>query len=495
MKSFRFLFPFILLSLPILTAAQVVINEIMFDLQTGSDTGREWVEIYNSGTSPVDISSWKFLESATASNHGLTLSQGTANLSGGGFAVISSDPAKFLIDWPSFSGNLFKASFSSLNNTNGTVILKDGSLSVVDQVQYASSQGANGDGNSLQKTNQSWLAALPTPGLVNATSSISYSNSTTTSETATTTNQTSGSNSDNSSNVLSAHSSPVPLSIIPQVMEFEISAGRDRLTTIGNSVTFRVLPTKLLNMSGQGIVYDWSFGDGTKGQGDIVNHAYRFPGDYAVVVNAAFSDKQAVSRLQVKVIAPNLLLSRVSGGMEISNKSGTEINLEGWSLDGNKKTFVFPKDTLIPSGKKITFADEVTGMNNTGTELVNPMGKSFGAISVETVPIVPIELTQTSTSTPVNLLDIQAKINEVKDKLAKISKNLEVSKQNDNPVLSVSPHTLKEELKSIDTAESSSTALNTAIVFETPKQSGIVSSLFSWPIKGFNFIKHLFVED
>ena len=42
-------------------AGDVVINEIMYDL-SGSDTDREWIEIYNKGTSSIDLAEWRFQE-------------------------------------------------------------------------------------------------------------------------------------------------------------------------------------------------------------------------------------------------------------------------------------------------------------------------------------------------------------------------------------------------------------------------------------------------
>lgn len=40
--------------LPLLLAAQVVINEVCYDPQ-GADLGKEWIELYNAGISPVDL--------------------------------------------------------------------------------------------------------------------------------------------------------------------------------------------------------------------------------------------------------------------------------------------------------------------------------------------------------------------------------------------------------------------------------------------------------
>ena len=57
----------------------VAINEIMYN-PDGSDSGREWIELYNDADYDIDISGWKFYESN--SNHGLTLMQGSKDLAG-----------------------------------------------------------------------------------------------------------------------------------------------------------------------------------------------------------------------------------------------------------------------------------------------------------------------------------------------------------------------------------------------------------------------------
>ena len=43
----------VLVILPVVSHAQVYINEIMYDLP-GTDSGREWIEIYNAGSDAVD---------------------------------------------------------------------------------------------------------------------------------------------------------------------------------------------------------------------------------------------------------------------------------------------------------------------------------------------------------------------------------------------------------------------------------------------------------
>ena len=306
---------------------------------------------------------------------------------------------------------------------------------------------------------------------------------------STTTTTSPGDTSSGSTNTVtvyvnSAHSSPAPLSNTENKMEFEISAGRDRLASVGSPILFKAVPAKLQNVSETGIIYEWSFGDGTRGVGSSPTHSYRFPGEYVVVTNASYSDKQAVSRLTVRVVSPVFSLARVSEGIEISNKSGVEINLEDWNLVSLKKTFTFPKDTLIPAGKKVIFADEITGLNSDSLELVNPMKKSFVTLSPE------ISLDLVSTVSP-NLENIQAKIDEVKTTLAKISPIQKAV----TPIVKITQPSIILTLESPTPQATTSVRENVATVFEATKQTGLVSTLFSWPIKGFNFIRHLFVEE
>jgi hypothetical protein len=283
-----------------------------------------------------------------------------------------------------------------------------------------------------------------------------------------------------SSGISSAHSSPASLSTADAKIDFQISAGRDRLTSVGNNIVFQVEATKLQNVSEQNIYYDWSFGDGATSQGKIVSHQYSFPGEYTVVVNGIASDKQAVSRVVVKVISPEISISKVSGGLSVTNKSKTEFNLEGWRINSNNKDFVFPKDTIILAGKTIIFDDKVTGIYSENVSLQNPLGKILAT-------------TNYVNTTTTNIASIQNQINEVKDKLVKIS-STKVSSSTVKKVVKIAQ---KPEIKKVEAEkniEKTGEVANVVEVFKAPEKRS-VSGVLAWPARGFNFIKHLFVEE
>lgn len=150
----------ILLILPAVSA-QVIINEIMYDFP-GSDDNHEWIEIYNAGSETIDLTNWKFYEAET--NHKINLTAGNWNLSSDGYAVIAEDATAFPADYPDFSGNLFDSSFS-LGNAGETIAIKDANGTIIDEVTYNSSLGANGDGKSLERVNStSWAPSTDLGG-------------------------------------------------------------------------------------------------------------------------------------------------------------------------------------------------------------------------------------------------------------------------------------------------------------------------------------------
>lgn len=152
----------VLLLLPCCASAQVIITEIMYDLAEGGDTGREWVEVQNTGSESVNLTEWKLFENDT--NHGLKAMAGEA-LAPGAYAIIADNPAKFAIDWPSYSGLVFDSAFA-LNNSGETLVLRCCGKEPTDRdsVTYNNTGGGSGDELSLHRSSSSLIAAQPSPG-------------------------------------------------------------------------------------------------------------------------------------------------------------------------------------------------------------------------------------------------------------------------------------------------------------------------------------------
>jgi hypothetical protein len=141
-------------------SAQTIITEVMYDLSEGSDSGREWIEIFNAGSAPIDLTALRLFESGT--NHKIA---GSGTLAPGTYAIVADNAEKFRADWPAFSGSLFDSAFS-LSNSGETIELRDAKGTVLDTATFASGMGGNGTGDSLQRRNTGvpFEAGIPTPG-------------------------------------------------------------------------------------------------------------------------------------------------------------------------------------------------------------------------------------------------------------------------------------------------------------------------------------------
>ncbi len=148
---------------PFVAFAQAAITEIMYD-PSGIDSGHEWIEVYNEGTSSIPLATWKIYEGNA--NHNIIAASGGSLLAPGTYAVIAQSAAKFESDHPDFFGVLFHSAFS-LDNGGATLTLRDKSLKDINTVSYDSTWGGLGDGNSLQRvpgdTGQ-FVPRTPSPG-------------------------------------------------------------------------------------------------------------------------------------------------------------------------------------------------------------------------------------------------------------------------------------------------------------------------------------------
>lgn len=337
------------LVLPMTLQANLLINEIMYDLP-GYDSGREWLELYNSGTDNVKVltgdtnNSWRILDKTQRTLH---LIRGDVTIPPGGYVIVANNTQRFLDDWRAFSGTLFNSNFS-LNNLQSTISIlnsKDGAI--LNEVSYSSKQGAKGDGTSLQlQSDGSWIAAQATPGGPNFSDQIQISS-------------TAGGYSNNLKS--SAHSGAIPLSSMRIPQPINLGAGRDRIIAVGSPAEFRV-GTNIKRDPSR--AFHWNFGDGSEAYGEVVDHVYKYPGEYTVLLSTVFDDGPAITRTSVKVVDPQFVVTLADfKRIEIKNNSQYEINLLGRALIAGDRHFVFPRDTIIGPNQSLSFSSNVTGLS------------------------------------------------------------------------------------------------------------------------------------
>lgn len=254
----------VLATSPIFVSAQVVINEIAYDLP-GSDAGHEWIELYNSGSAEAELTGFKLFESGT--NHPLKLIKGGWQLPAGGFAIIADNAAEFLRDHKDFAGLLLDGSFS-LSNSGETLALKRSDGTVEDSVTYSSALGANGNGDTLNHGSSGFFAALPSPGAKDHTPKIEW-----------------------------------------QIVVDALGSDSDASTTsavgiVGTPAKFEGRSGGVTEVLAPGLDLAWDFGDGATGVGRQSAHAYKLPGEYLVRLKISSGGESVFANLTLKIVAP-----------------------------------------------------------------------------------------------------------------------------------------------------------------------------------------------
>ena len=157
----------------------IVINEINYNSPDNNNAG-DWIELYNAGTSDIDLSAWYFEDE---SNEFFAIPVGTI-LPAGGYLVLVEDSIAFQGVYPTvsnFIGNFGKSISGSfkLHNDSEFVKISNADGSFTDSLTYDDStpwpEAADGTGVSLQliapeldnTLAASWVAVDATPGKQN----------------------------------------------------------------------------------------------------------------------------------------------------------------------------------------------------------------------------------------------------------------------------------------------------------------------------------------
>ena len=310
----------------------------------GSNTGREWIELYNQGGSDVTMvggsaaKTWRVQDGANNNAlHTLTdpsggTGRGTLVVPAGGYLIVASDPTEFISG--EYAGGSYSAvkSALSLSSSGASISLIDqtsGTASTIDSVPYTSAQGGADDGTSLQRQpDGSWLAALPTPGALNAT--VAY-----------TPPAASDSSSSNSSQQTATSSTtqtastvaPVSSYVAPPTPNLFADAGDDRTVIVGADVEFdgHGYDRNQNPLDPSSTRFSWNFGDGGTAEGTSVLHHFDYPGRYAVVLSIASGVYGVSDTIRVNAEAAALSFTVLpDGGVAIQNRAGHDLDLSGW---------------------------------------------------------------------------------------------------------------------------------------------------------------------
>ena len=379
--------------MPLTVRAAVVINEVFYDPDKSSDTGKEYIILYNNGDSPYALN-----------NHCLYAS-GEHYI----FKSFTLEPKRqIIIHWnvegTDTSTDLYtgKTNWSNMGDSSGSVALflnhdPHSSSNILDFIQYIKKE----TWESIAVKAEIWtvdavIAGVPvgraiklkTDGVDNnlpgnwmeATPSITQEESGSSSSSQQS-SQSSGGTSNNQ----------LPIA----------DAGDNTIAFIDEEINFD--GSKSHDPDGFDLAYEWNLGEGGIENDVKITHKYSYPGTYLVSLTV-FDDRYYVTDTIIvniypkKITISEFLPSPIGKDeeeewVEIYNDSDLIADISGWQLDdedGGSEPFVFPKNTLIAPNSYLVFPRQITGiaLNNDKDKvrLLLSNGTIFQEINYEKAP-------------------------------------------------------------------------------------------------------------
>lgn len=332
--------------LPMGAHAQVMFSEIAW-MGSGDDANNEWIELYNHGATDIDVTGW-------------TIDDGNT------FAVTlaGSIPSQTIVllertdDSSVPSVSAFQIYTGALGNDGRTLTLKDVSGSNMDQVvggsNWESIGGNNTNKETPQRTMTGWVTGVATPGAQNVEhdSGNNDEKATTTTENTSTNTVTKKSSGGGSSKKSSAKI--VTLESKDTVLELTLNA--PTTAYVNQDVMFEVVPTGAGKTILNSLKYEWNFGDTYTADGKAPKHAFAYPGEYIVIVEATFAKRTVLMRHEITVLPLTVTLSRnEKGDIVLHNNAKYEVDISGYHLQGTQN-FIFPKNSVLKSSGTLTIA-------------------------------------------------------------------------------------------------------------------------------------------
>ena len=385
----------VLFFIPQIVFGAVVINETLYDA-AGTDTGKEYVILYNNGDSAIDLTNYEL------------------NAVSGDYYVFPSFPlnskTSVAIHWRAQGINsqtdLYTGTSgfdANMGDTSGWVALFKGHPTsgtakdlITDYLEYgtgaktwesaANDAGVWVAGNFIADASAGKSIKLKTDGQDNNSPSDWMESEPTIS---TPSQETTTQATEQQSTASNANNPPLP------------DAGNDLIAFVGQEINFD--GTKSTDPDSDELHYEWNMGDGKLIEKPNFTYKYLYPGTYVVALMVYDGKYYVTDTIIVKIqsmqITINEFMANPSGKdeeeewIEIYNDSEGIANINGWQLDDGEEgssPFVFPKNTLIAPKSYLVFPRQITGIalnNDKDTvRLLLPEDVVFQEINYEKPP-------------------------------------------------------------------------------------------------------------
>lgn len=332
---------FCFISYPAFSSAAVSVTEVAW-MGDSVSANNEWIELYNSGSSVIDVTGWSLSDSANLS---IVLA---GSISAGEYVLLERNRSSeaYLVKPP------FLVYTGALVNTGATLVLRQADNSIADQVSGGANWETIGGNNTTketaQYTSQGWITATPTPGKI-ATGvvpdpdteaeedEIEDTGDTNDSENET---DTSASKTSNSSETVRLELSPVTLDVVVDVQSVAYVNQPVVMTATPQDISRSLIPS---------LQYEWNFGDLATGHGQISTHVYRYPGKYVVTLYASYNRQVSLTRHEITILPVSMSVTRnESGDIQINNDSLYDVDVSGYQLQGTKNVIFPPRSIMLP---------------------------------------------------------------------------------------------------------------------------------------------------
>jgi len=106
----------------------------------------------------------------------------------------------------------------------------------------------------------------------------------------------------------------------------------------------------------------WSFGDGSVGEGRVVEKTFRHTGTFLVTASASDGEALARDDVIVSVGTAQVRVRTIAEGVLIANDASERLDLSGWRLLSDTGFFRIPTGTLLLPRSETLFPSEVTNL-------------------------------------------------------------------------------------------------------------------------------------
>jgi len=353
----------ILFLIPNFTNAAVIINEVawMGSRVDSVDSGRwqyyEWIELYNNGNDVIDLTGWTL--SIVGKEDIIFKKAIEKTIPANGYYFIERNGYHAFAD---ISADLATSFGTGLSNSGATLLLKDAQEQPMDSVDGSDKWkigggdiiGNNTTKETAQRTSSGWITATGTPKAVNASITqnpplVSQPQNQTTEPEPT--------------SDVGSESWPVE----PQIFA---NAGKDKIVIVGADVYFSGQALGIEKEPLEGVRFLWNFGDGAFKEGQNISHIYKYPGEYIVALDVSSGKYSASDYALVKAVPSQIKISEANKDfIKLSNESNVTLDISGWFIRLENKTFKFPASTLIKANSTLIIPSSNSGLE-AGSDVV-----------------------------------------------------------------------------------------------------------------------------